>query len=176
VTSAPGPITIEEGITPTFPTPSGKIELYSKEAEQRWGLDPLPVFTEPVESVRRRSRESQKYPLYFMTPNTKNRTHSQFNNLELIRRFSPKPFLVMNPEDAKSRGVKADDRVKVFNDRGELDVEVRIDFSMKKGCVCMTNGWWITDGGTVNFLSLGRETDMGYGSAFHDNLVEIEKL
>ena len=159
-----------------FPTPSGKIELYSEEAKERWGLDPLPVFTEPMESVRRRSRESEKYPLYFMTPNTKNRTHSQFNNLELIRRFSPKPFLVVNAEDAKSRGIKADDRVKVFNDRGELDVEVRIDFSMKKGCVCMTNGWWISDGGTVNFLSLGRETDMGYGSAFHDNLVDIKRL
>jgi hypothetical protein len=28
----------------------------------------------------------------------------------------------------------------------------------------------------VNFLSLGRETDMGHGAAFHDNLVDVEKL
>jgi hypothetical protein len=38
------------------------------------------------------------------------------------------------------------------------------------------NGWWIPDGGTVNFLSAGRETDMGYGAAFHENLVDIEKI
>ena len=30
--------------------------------------------------------------------------------------------------------------------------------------------------GTVNFLSYGRETDMGYGAAFHDNLVQAEKV
>jgi len=159
-----------------FPTPSGKIELYSEEARERWDLDPVPVFTEPVESVRRPSRESGKYPLYFMTPNTKNRTHSQFNNLDLIRQFSPYPFLEMNPEDAVRRDIVHKDRVKVFNDRGFVEVEVRIDFGMKRGCVSMTNGWWITDGGTVNFLSYGRETDMGHGSAFHDTLVEVEKI
>ena len=82
----------------------------------------------------------------------------------------------MSPEDALKRGIQAGDRVKIFNDRGSLEVEARIDFSMKSGTVCMTNGWWITDGGTVNFLSLGRETDMGHGAAFHDNLVEVEKV
>ncbi|MBK5099227.1 MAG: molybdopterin-dependent oxidoreductase, partial [Gemmatimonadetes bacterium] len=34
-----------------FPTPSGRIELVSREAERRWGIDPLPVFKEAVESV-----------------------------------------------------------------------------------------------------------------------------
>jgi len=159
-----------------FPTPSGKIELYSREAATRWNLDPLPIYTEPIESKGRSCQESKKYPLYFMTPNTKNRTHSQFNNLKLIRQFSPEPFLEINPEDAVQRGIKANDRVKVFNDRGSLELTVRIDFSMKSGCVCVTNGWWISEGGTVNFLSYGRETDMGYGAAFHDNLVEVVKI
>ncbi|UCH95550.1 MAG: molybdopterin-dependent oxidoreductase, partial [Candidatus Aminicenantes bacterium] len=159
-----------------FPTPSGKIELVSKEASERWGLDPLPVYSEPIESVRRPSQESKKYPLYFMTPNTKNRTHSQFNNLKLIRQFSPQPFLEMNPEDAAQRGIQTKDKVRVFNDRGSLELEARIDFSMKNGCVSVTNGWWISEGGTVNFLSLGRETDMGCGAAYHDNLVEVKKL
>ncbi|RPI76234.1 MAG: hypothetical protein EHM45_13545 [Desulfobacteraceae bacterium] len=158
-----------------FKTPSGKIELYSAEAAQRWGLDPLPAFCEPRESARSVSGPNPKYPVYSMTPNTKNRTHSQFNNLKLTRQFSPKPFLDLNPEDALKRGIQAGDPVKVFNDRGSLEVEARIDFSMKSGTVCMTNGWWITDGGTVNFLSLGRETDMGHGAAFHDNLVEVVK-
>jgi hypothetical protein len=42
--------------------------------------------------------------------------------------------------------------------------------------VSVTNGWWIVEGGTVNFCSRGRETDMGHGAAFHDNLVEIEPV
>jgi anaerobic selenocysteine-containing dehydrogenase len=64
----------------------------------------------------------------------------------------------------------------VFNDRGQVEVEVRLDLGIKPGCVAMTNGWWITEGGTVNFCSLGRETDMGHGAAFHDNLVEVERV
>ena len=42
--------------------------------------------------------------------------------------------------------------------------------------MAVTNGWWITDGGAVNVCSLGRETDLGHGAAFHDNLVEVERV
>lgn len=157
-----------------FPTPSGRIELYSEEAAARWGVDPLPGFSEPEESLTRDKGRPGRYPLYFMTPNTKNRIHSQFNNLDMIRQFSPSPFVLINPGDARARGIEQDDRVRIFNDRGELFLPARLDFSLKQGCVAVTNGWWISEGGTVNFLSLGRETDMGYGSAFHDNMVEIE--
>jgi hypothetical protein len=41
--------------------------------------------------------------------------------------------------------------------------------------VCITNGWWLSQGGAVNLLSAGRETDMGHGAAFHDTLVDVEK-
>ncbi len=153
-----------------FPTPSGKIELYSREAAERWGLDPLPSFREPEESVGKR------YPLYFMTPNTKDRIHSQFNNLQLIRQFSREPRLHIGPEDALERGIEEACRVRVFNDRGKLEMTARIDLSLKRGCVVVTNGWWIGDGGAVNLLSAARETDMGFGAAFHDNMVEVEKL
>ncbi len=159
-----------------FATPSGKIELYSEEAARRWGVDPLPRYVEPEESPRRETPESRRHPLYFMTPNTKNRIHSQFNNLKMIRRLSDKPRAMLHPADAAARGVTAGDRVRIANGRGGLEVEARIDYGMKKGCVAVTNGWWPTDGGTVNLCSLGRETDMGHGAAFHENLVEVEKL
>jgi anaerobic selenocysteine-containing dehydrogenase len=159
-----------------FTTPSGKIELYSKEAKQRWNLDPLPTYYEPQESIRGVSPQAQKYSLYFMTPNTKNRIHSQFNNLRMIREVSPGPFVSIHPVDAQKRGIADGDLLRIFNDRGELHLKAQLDFGLKPGCVAVTNGWWISEGGTVNFLSCGRETDMGYGAAFHDNLVEIEKV
>jgi len=109
-----------------------------------------------------------------MTPNTKNRIHSQFNNLQTILALSPAPELLINPDDALERGIGDGARARVFNDRGELTVEVTFDHGIKRGCVSMTNGWWISQGGTVNFLSLGRETDMGHGAAFHDNRVDVE--
>ena len=154
-----------------FPTPSGKIELFSREAAERWGVDPLPGFSEPVESAA-----SGGYPFHLMTPNTKDRIHSQFNNLAMIRAFSPAPLVMVSAADAAAQAIEEGDRVRIYNDRGELVLPVRIDFSLRPGCLVVTNGWWISEGGTVNFLSAGRETDMGHGAAFHDNMVGLEKV
>ncbi len=159
-----------------FPTPSGKIELLSQEAETRWGRDRLPAYVEPEESVRRDLPGARRYPLYFMTPNTKNRIHSQFNNLAMIRAVSPGPSVVLHPDDAAARGIRDGDRARIFNDRGSLVVPAQLDAALRAGCVAVTNGWWLTDGAAVNVCSLGRETDMGYGAAFHDNLVDVEKI
>ena len=109
-----------------------------------------------------------------MTPNTKNRIHSQFGNLSMIHRLDPGPFVHLHPEDAGARGIPDGGTVRVFNDRGELSIPARLDHGLKPGCISITNGWWISDGGTVNFCSSGRETDIGHGAAFHDNLVEVE--
>jgi len=158
-----------------FATPSGKIELLSLQAEEMWGINTLPDFKEPEESVRT-GPEKEKYPLYFLTPNTKNSIHSQFNNLKLIRNFSAAPSLEMHPSDAGERNIKMGDSVRIYNDRGELIIKVTYNLSLKKGCVALHNGWWIGKGGTVNFCSFGRETDIGYGAAFHDNLVQVEAL
>jgi len=158
-----------------FRTPSGKIELASDEAALRWGADRVPSYSESEESVSRDTGDT-RYPLYFMTPNTKNRIHSQFNNLRMIRQFGDRPEVQIHPDDARNRGIDDGDRVRIFNDRGELRVAARLDHGVRPGCIAVTNGWWTTDGGTVNFCSRGRETDMGHGAAFHDNRVEIEPV
>lgn len=161
-----------------FPTPSGMIELVSQEANERWGAGEVAGYTEPGESVAggaEAAEAADRYPLYFMTPNTKNRIHSQFNNLDMIRRLSPGPFVQMHPDDASPRGIADGDPVRIFNSRGEIRVPARLDWAIRPGCVAVTNGWWITEGGTVNFCSPAVETDMGHGAAFHDNLVEVKK-
>jgi anaerobic selenocysteine-containing dehydrogenase len=159
-----------------FPTPSGKIELESEEAERRWGVAKVPGYEEPVESIRRPQPAADSYPLYMLTPNTKNRIHSQFNNLRMIRQFGDAPLAHLHPDDARERGVADGDRVRVFNERGGLELEACLDNGLKRGCVCVTNGWWISEGGTVNFTSAARQTDMGFGAAFHENRVEVERL
>ena len=156
-----------------FGTPSGKIELLSAEAEARWRIDPLPVYGEPDESSARAGDLATRFPLYLITPNTKNRIHSQFNNLRMIRQFGDTPLIALHPDDAAARGIADGARVRIHNDRGELILAAYIDNGLRPGCVCVTNGWWISEGGTVNFLSCGRETDIGHGAAFHDNLVEV---
>jgi anaerobic selenocysteine-containing dehydrogenase len=154
-----------------FPTPSGRIELWSEEAVRRWSVDPLPTHREPLEGAAL----SGKYPLQLLTPNTKNGIHSQFLHLDVIRQFEPFPSLFLGPVDAAARGLQNGSRARIFNDRGTLTLPVKIDFGIRPGVVVAFNGWGSQDGGSVNLLSQGRETDMGFGAAFHDNLVEVER-
>ena len=93
-----------------------------------------------------------------------------------LREVSSKPHVSLHPEDAREKGVAEGDRVRIFNDRGKLELEARFDYGIKRGCLVIPNGWWLSDGGAVNLLSKARETDMAHGAAFHDNLVEIEKI
>lgn len=153
-----------------FSTPSGKIELYSKLAKEKWGIDPLPTYVPPVEDEK-----TTKFPLHFLSPNTKNRIHSQFNNLNVIKLFGAEPFVEIHPAEAQKRGIANDEMVKVYNSNGYFNLRARYNSGIKQNCVAISNGWWIQQGGSTNFLSKGRETDIGHGTAFHDCMVEIEK-
>jgi len=154
-----------------FNTPSGKIELFSEEAEKKWNVNPLPTYVPPAIN----KEYSTKFPLYFLSPNTKNRIHSQFNNLNIIKLFSPEPFVEIHHEDAIQRNIKDGNWVKVYTDNGYFILKAKINYSIKRKCVAISNGWWIQQGGSTNFLSKGLETDMGHGTAFHDTMVEIVK-
>ena len=157
-----------------FDTPSAKIELHSAEAEIRWSADPLPVWGPNIE--RPGEGDAGTYPLQILTPNTKNRIHSQFGNLPTIRSLDPHTYAEVSPADAADRGIADGDRVKIYNDRGSVEIRVRFDNSLRPGCVVVHNGWWLSEGGGINLLSAARETDMGHGAAFHDNAVEMERV
>lgn len=155
-----------------FTTPSGRVELLSAEAEARWGVDPLPSYREPVES---QASGRGAFPLQLLTPNTKNGIHSQFLDLPVIRGLGARARLFIGPEDAAARGLRPGDRARIFNRRGELVLPVQVDFGLRPGVVAAYNGFGAADGGSVNLLSEGRETDLGHGAAFHDTLVDVER-
>jgi anaerobic selenocysteine-containing dehydrogenase len=155
-----------------FNTPSGKIELMSEKARDDWGVDEIPGFSRLIEG---NEDEKDRYPLWILTPNTKDRIHSQFGNLEMIKSVAAKPRMQISPKDAKDRGIREGDMVRIFNDRGEISIRAHIDPGILTGCIAVYNGLW-RDEGAPNFLSKGRETDMGHGTAFHDNLVQAEKI
>ncbi len=158
-----------------FPTPSKKIELFSKISTSQWGVSPVPDFKWPKELKELlKLKDNNKY-LHLITPGSKNHGHSHFNNLKSISQFSPKPLIYIHPDDAKARNIKDADRVKVFNSRGSIKLKAELSYDILPGCVYIFKGWWNNHGANANFLSGGRETDMGHGTAFHDNVVQIEK-
>lgn len=152
-----------------FSTPSGKIELYSEQANKKWGVDFLPAYV-PTKI----EDKSAVNAFHLLTPNTKNRIHSQFGNLEIIKQLD-KPGVEINPEDAEALSIRENDTVEVYNAQGRIQLKARFNYSLKKKCVSIYNGLWFNEG-TPNFLTRPLETDMGYGTAFHDTIVKIKKL
>lgn len=153
-----------------FNTPSGKIEIYSEEAKERWNVHPLPDYVKPNITFN-----DSVYPFHLLTPNTKNSIHSQFHNLDTIRSTTETPSVKINPLDAKELHIADGDTVDVFNEKGVLTLPAAYDYSIRRKCLAIYNGWWIKDNAAVNILSKGRETDMGYGAAFHDINVGLRK-
>ncbi len=152
-----------------FPTPSGKIELVSKQAVKIWSVPLLPTY-EALEVA------SKEYPLQILSPNSKNRIHSQFGNLQIINQFEPEPILFIHPKDAADREIQDEDYVEAYNDQGRSKVKVKYDLGLRRGSVVLTNGHWHSRGASPNTFTKGRETDMGHGTAFHDSWLEIRKL
>lgn len=154
-----------------FDTPSGKIELYSSEAMVKWKISPLPEYT-----GINYTEEAKKFPLQFITPNTGSRIHSQFGNLKIIKETNPEPVVRISPVDASSRNIRTGQKVKVYNQTGELISIAEISNRIPSGLIVLPNGTWLNEGGGVNQLIAGVETDIGFGAAFHDNRVEIERI
>ncbi len=65
-----------------FLTPSGKVELYSKQLEHM-GYDPLPFHEEPAESPLTTPRILQEYPLIMISGRLRERLHSQYTTVEV---------------------------------------------------------------------------------------------
>lgn len=153
-----------------FNTPSGRIELFSEESERLWGVSPLPGYQPAAPDP-----EDAGYPLAFLTPNSAGSIHSQFGNLEIIKKTLDKPSALVSPSDGVKRGVHTGDRIRIFNGRGEIFSTVRISDRIPSGIVVLPNGIWISEGGGGNNLISGRHTDMGFGAVFHDTRVDFEK-
>jgi anaerobic selenocysteine-containing dehydrogenase len=154
-----------------FETPSGKIELYSATAQQKWGISPWPEFI-PVSFTN----EQNKYTLSLITPNAADRIHSQFGNMKIIREVTPAATLEISPGDAAERSIRNGENVRVFNERGEFIITVSVTNRIPRGIVSVPNGIWLNEGGGSNRLISPAYTDIGYGAAFHDTKVEVEKV
>ena len=155
-----------------FDTPSGKIELYSDQAKSKWDISPLPEYT-PLNSKK---NHGINYPLFLMTPNAGSRIHSQFGNLEVIKQVVDSPAVEISLSDAEFRNIHNGDKIRIYNQKGSIESVARITERIPEGCIVLHNGIWMKEGGGGNFLIEPKETDIGYGAAFHGNKAEIEKI
>jgi anaerobic selenocysteine-containing dehydrogenase len=160
-----------------FPTPSGKCEFYS-ESMARQGLDPLPTFTAPRESVASNPELGRRYPLALLSPPARNALNSTFANLPVFLEREKTPWLDLHPDDAAVRRIASGDQVRAFNDRGSLVLTARVTDRARPGVVVALSIWWrklSPDGTNANMVTGQALTDMGRAATFYDTLVEVGK-
>ena len=158
-----------------FPTPSGKCEFYSETAVAM-GLDPLPTFTPPVESVQSAPERAKTYPLAIISPPQRHLLNSSFANLPLFLDSEKEPHLDIHPDDAAPRGIAEGNWVRIFNDRGAFGARARVTDKARPGCVVAVSLWWrklTPDGKNANQVTSQRLADMGNAATFYDALVEV---
>ena len=157
-----------------LPTPSGKIEFYS-ETLAAAGLDPLPAFTPPTES--RWGDAAKRYPLELLARKADNYMNSTFANLDGHRKMESRTSqrLEIHPADAAARNLADGDPVRIFNDRGSLQLTALLNPSLPPGVVAARLDWakLHPDGSNVNALTSERLTDIGAGATFYSTLVEV---
>lgn len=159
-----------------FPTPSGKIELYSKRAADL-GLPPLPVYEPAPPSA---------YPLVLQQGRTLTHFHAFYDHgraLPTLAAADPEPVLWISPADAAARAVSDGARVRIVNARGRMAARARVTDGIPAGTVWMRDGWpglndltsgasVITDDAVEAFASLG----FSGGQAAFDARVEVEAV
>jgi len=159
-----------------FPTPSGKVEFHSRWLEEQ-GIDPLPFYNPPAEVAD--EKLAARYPLAFLSPPARHFLNSSFANMPRFREFEKEPHLDMHADDAAARGVRDGDRVRVFNDRGEYTLRVRLNGKSRRGVVVAPSVWWkkySPDGRNANNVTSQRTSDLGGGATFYDCRVQVERV
>lgn len=173
---------IEDPKNNPFPTPSGKIEIFSP---RLWNMNKpqeipavpkyIPAWEGPEDPLR------EKYPLQCIGHHYKRRVHSSFDNTDWMEEAG-RQEVWMSPPNALQRGIQNGDRVKVFNDRGSMVLHVKVTPRIMPGVVSVPQGaWWTPDEngvdrrGCINVLTKYQPTPLAFGNPQHTNLVEIIK-
>jgi anaerobic dimethyl sulfoxide reductase subunit A len=173
---------IEDPEANPFPTPSGKIELFSP-ALYEMKNEEIPAVAHYVPSWEGpQDPLTEKYPLQLIGWKNKHRDNSTFYSHPWLKQVAPQVMWI-NPADAARRGIEDGERVKVYNDRGATMIEVKVTPRIIPGVVAMGVGSWynpdangVDQAGCLNVLTTQRPTALAHGNAHHTNLVEVTKI
>lgn len=144
-------------------TPSGRIELFSADLEQRFGYG-VPRF-ETVARTR---------PYVLITPSSAKRTNATFGG---CAESSGLEVLELHPDDAAAHGIKTGDIVTISNDLGAVALEAMVSDAVRPGVFYSPKGPWFRSsptGMTTNALIPSDiRADIERGACYNETFVDI---
>jgi len=151
---------LDRGANPFERTASGKIEFYSEllakgphylanndyppGSGKCYGGGKLPPMAQMTSGGRDtfHSKDSEEYPLLMSSPHSLYRVHSFLDNNFWLRDDCYRHAVWISVADAKARGIKGNDLVRVFNDLGEMIIPAYVTSRVVPGAVFIFHGGW----------------------------------
>ncbi|MBY8217007.1 trimethylamine-N-oxide reductase TorA [Vibrio fluvialis] len=172
-------------------TPSGFIEITSRKIG-RYGYEHCqehPMWFEKTERSHG-GPGSDKYPFWLQSCHPDKRLHSQMCESEAFRAtyaVQGREPVYINPMDAKAKGIKEGDLVRVFNGRGQLLAGAVLSDSYPRGVIRIEEGAWygplsekegaICTYGDPNTLTLDLGTsELAQATSANTCIVDFEKF
>lgn len=169
-----------------FPTPSGKVELYSRILAEA-GLDPLPGWTPTEDPVAPPDPAGGPAPtggpLHLISGAAHHFVSSSLAGQPgLLDREGP-PFVEIHPRDAAARQIADGETVIIENGRGWCRLRAVITDAIRPGVLASPKGRWARldpfasgdEGRNVNWTTSDALADMAGQSTFHSTRVWLRK-
>lgn len=163
-------IPFEDGI---FRTPTKKAHLFI-EAWQKKDFPPIVTYMQVKESPKGSPELARKYPLMAVQRKLARSIHSSHGMNEWILEVQRnQPNIMIHPDDAASRNIQNGAWAIAFNHRGEHRALAVVTRQIKRGVVCLDNGWWEQQGGSSSHVTNDHVEVLGTGHCCNSTLVDV---
>lgn len=129
-----------------FPTPSGKVELYSSRLKEQ-GFDPLPTYRELPETPCSDPELVKEYPLVFASWKSAPYRHSGGRQIASLRGSHPEPVTYIHPQTAQGLGIRDGDWVYIETRRGRIRQKASLTSDIDPRVVGVDYAWWFPEKG-----------------------------
>lgn len=117
-----------------FETLSGRLTFYVDDPAWIAAGASLPAASLPIHPKR--------FPLLLMTPHARWSIHSTYKVSPTLQRLQRgEPYAMLNPATARARGIADGDRMRMWNDLGEVVLQAKLSAGVPQGAVVMEHGW-----------------------------------
>ena len=179
----------EDPIENPLGTPSGKIEIFSP-VIAGFGYKDCKGHAQWFEKKEYLgSPKAKKFPFHMVSPHPKFRLHSQLGDtwLRKLYEIGEREPCFMNTEDAKKKGIKHGDIIRIFNKRGHALAGAFVTDLMRPNVIALSEGAWYdpkepgvpksldVHGSPNNLTQDGRASKVSQATIANSALVDVEK-
>ncbi|MBS0031139.1 molybdopterin-dependent oxidoreductase [Chitinophaga sp. 22321] len=134
--------TLQEQRSVQWPYHSGKSTPRLFEDRQFFTADGKAVI-HSFEDANKSEQLSKDLPLILTTGRIRDQWHtmSKTGKVSKLKQHISSAYLEIHPEDARQRGIQADDIVTIHNGRGQVRVKAQLSDTIKKGVVFLPMHW-----------------------------------